>query len=173
MRYGTIVKMATVYGSEVGIGRNDLIGALLLVQLLAAPASLAFGRLAKPLGPQRAVALGLVGYVGITMIGFFLTKPIHFWMLAVLGALFQGGTQALSRSMFASLVPPKRTAEMFGFYSVSEKLAGIVGPLLFGVVAQITGAGRWATLTLLPFFVVGAWLLLRVDLRRGAERARG
>jgi UMF1 family MFS transporter len=169
---GTIVKMATVYGSEVGIGRNDLIGALLLVQILAAPASLAFGRLAKPLGAQRAVALGLLGYVGITMLAYFLTKPIHFWMLAVLVALFQGGTQALSRSMFASLVPPERTSEMFGFYSVSEKLAGIVGPLLFGVVAQISGAGRYAVLTLLPFFIVGAWLLLRVDLKRGAERAR-
>jgi UMF1 family MFS transporter len=158
---GTIVKMATVYGSEVGIGRNDLIGALLLVQILAAPASLAFGRLAKPLGAQRAVALGLLGYVGITMLAYFLTKPIHFWMLA-----------ALSRSMFASLVPPERMSEMFGFYSVSEKLAGIVGPLLFGVVAQISGAGRYAVLTLLPFFIVGAWLLLRVDLKRGAERAR-
>ena len=169
---GTIVKMATVYGSEVGIGRNDLIGALLMVQLVAAPASLAFGRLARPLGPQRTVAIGIAGYLVITMLGFFMTRPIHFWMLAALVALFQGGTQALSRSMFASLVPRRQTSELFGFYSVSEKLSGVVGPLLFGVVAQFTGHGRWATLTLLPFFLVGAWLLLTVDLDKGRARAQ-
>ena len=169
---GTVIKMATVFGTEAGIGRSDLIGALLMVQILAAPASLVFGRLARPLGPQRAVALGLVGYVAITVLGFFLSKPIHFWMIAVLVAMFQGGTQALSRSMFASLVPRRQMGELFGFYSVSEKLAGVAGPVLFGLVAQWTGAGRYAVLTLLPFFVVGAWLLLTVDLERGARRAQ-
>lgn len=168
---GTIIKMATVYGAEVGIGRTDLIGALLMVQLLAAPASLAFGRLAKPLGPRRAVVLGLAGYTGITMLGFFMTTRFHFWALAALVAMFQGGTQALSRSMFAALVPPRQRSEMFGFFSVSEKMAGVVGPLVFGAVAQISGAGRWATLTLLPYFILGAWLLMKVDLERGAAHA--
>ena len=169
---GTVIKMATVFGSEAGIRQADLIGALLLVQILAAPASLVFGRLARPLGPQRAVALGLVGYVAITLLGFYLSRPIHFWMLAVLVAMVQGGTQALSRSMFASLVPRGRSGELFGFYSVSEKMAGVVGPLLFGLVTQVSGAGRFAVLTLLPFFVVGAWLLFSVDLERGARRAQ-
>jgi len=168
---GTVIKMATVYGSEAGIGRADLIGALLMVQILAAPASLAFGRLARPLGPQRAVALGLAGYVAVTVLGFFLSRPIHFWVLAALVAMVQGGTQALSRSMFASLVPNRQVSELFGFYSVSEKLAGVAGPLLFGLVAQWSGAGRFAVLTLLPFFLGGAWLLLTVDLERGARRA--
>jgi UMF1 family MFS transporter len=168
---GTVIKMATVYGSEAGIGRSDLIGALLLVQILAAPASLAFGRLARPLGPQRAVALGLVGYLGVTVLGFFLSRPIHFWLLAALVAMVQGGTQALSRSMFASLAPRRQVSELFGFYSVSEKLAGVAGPLLFALVAQWSGAGRFAVLTLLPFFLGGAWLLLTVDLERGARRA--
>jgi len=168
---GTVIKMATVYGSEAGIGRNDLIGALLMVQILAAPASLLFGRLARPLGPKRAVALGLVGYVAITLLGFRMSKPIHFWELAALVAMVQGGTQALSRSMFASLVPRAKLSELFGFYSVSEKLAGVVGPVLFGLVAQWS-AGRFAVLTLLPFFIGGAWLLLTVDLERGARRAQ-
>ena len=169
---GTIVKMATVYGAEVGIGRTDLIGALLMVQLLAAPASLAFGRLAKPLGPRLAVVLGLAGYTGITLLGFFMTSRVHFWALAALVAMFQGGTQALSRSMFAALVPARQRSEMFGFFSVSEKMAGVVGPLVFGAVAQLSGAGRWATLTLLPYFILGAWLLMKVDLERGARHAQ-
>jgi UMF1 family MFS transporter len=169
---GTIIRMATIYGREIGIGRNDLIGALLLVQVLAAPFSLLFGRLARPLGPQRAVALGLAGYVGITLLGFFMTAPLHFWLLATLVAMFQGGTQALSRSMFASLVPRQHLAEMFGFYSVSEKLAGVAGPLLFGLAAQAFGTGRFAVLTLIPFFVVGGLALLEVDLEAGRARAR-
>ncbi len=168
---GTIIKMATIYGAEVGIGQKDLIGALLMVQIVAAPASLAFGRLARPLGPRGAVILGLAGYCGISVLAFFLSKPWHFWALALLVALFQGGTQALSRSMFASLVPKRQVSELFGFYSVSEKLAGVVGPVLFAVVTQVTGGGRLATLTLLPFFLVGAWLLGRVDLERGAALA--
>jgi UMF1 family MFS transporter len=169
---GTIIKMATIYGAEVGIGQTDLIGALLMVQLVAAPASYAFGRLAGPLGPQRAVILGLAGYCGVSVLAFFMTAPIHFWALAFLVALFQGGTQALSRSMFAALVPRRRVSELFGFYSVSEKLAGIVGPLVFAAVTQGMHGGRAATLTLLPFFIVGAWLLSRVDLERGAREAR-
>lgn len=170
---GTIIKMATVYGAEVGIGQKDLIGALLMVQIVAAPAAIAFGRLAKPLGPQRAVLLGLAGYCGISVFAFFLAKPWHFWVLAGLVALFQGGTQALSRSMFTSLVPRDQAGEMFGFYSVSEKLAGVVGPVLFAIVAQASHGGRLATLTLLPLFLGGAWLLTRVDLARGRRDAAG
>lgn len=168
---GTIIKMATIYGAEVGIGQSDLIGALLMVQLVAAPASLAFGRLARPLGPKRAVLLGIAGYLGISVFAWFLARPWHFWVLALMVALFQGGTQALSRSMFTSLVPRGRSGEFFGFYSVSEKLAGVVGPVLFGLVTQLTGGGRLATLTLIPLFVAGGWLLTRVDLARGARQA--
>jgi len=75
--------------------------------------------------------------------------------------------------MCASLVPRARLSELFGFYSVSEKLAGVVGPLVFGLVAHLTGSGRFAVLTLLPFFIGGAWLLMRVDLEAGAARATG
>ena len=168
---GTIIKMATIYGAEVGIGQKDLIGALLMVQLLAAPAAILFGRMAKPLGPQRAVLVGIAGYTGISVFAYFLSAPVHFWILAAMVALFQGGTQALSRSMFASLVPRAQSGELFGFYSVSEKLAGVVGPILFGVVTQLSGGGRLATLTLLPLFLGGAWMLTKVDLERGRREA--
>ena len=168
---GTIIKMATIYGVEVGLGDKDLMGALLMVQILAAPASIAFGRLAAPLGPRGTVLVGIAGYTVISVFAFFLRSPWQFWTLAALVALFQGGTQALSRSMFASMVPRGKTGEMFGFYSVSEKLAGVAGPILFGVVTQLTHGGRLATLTLLPLFVGGAWLLSTVDLERGRRAA--
>ena len=168
---GTIIKMATIYGVEVGLKDSHLMGALLMVQLLAAPASIAFGRLAKPLGPRGAVMLGLAGYTAISIFAFFLKTAWQFWVLAAMVAMFQGGTQAISRSMFASLVPRERTGELFGFYSVSEKLAGIVGPIMFAAVTQMAGGGKLATLTLLPLFIGGAWLLSTVDLERGRRAA--
>jgi UMF1 family MFS transporter len=170
---GTIIKMATIYGVEVGLKDQDLMGALLMVQLLAAPASLVFGRLAAPLGPKGAVMLGLAGYTGISLFAFFLEHAWQFWTLAALVALFQGGTQAISRSMFASLVPRERSGELFGFYSVSEKLAGVVGPILFGLITQAMHGGRLATLSLLPLFLGGAWLLGTVNLERGRRAAHG
>jgi len=169
---GTIIKMATVYGVEVGLGDRDLMGALLMVQLLAAPASIAFGRLARPLGARGTVLLGLAGYVGITVFASFLHTAWQFWVLAGMVALFQGGTQALSRSLFASLVPPARSGELFGFYAVSEKMAGVAGPLLFGLVTQFAHGGRLATLTLLPLFLGGAWLFSTVDFARGRRAAQ-
>ena len=168
---GTIIKMATIYGSELGIGRGSLIGSLLMVQLLAAPASIAFGHLAGRIGAKRTVLIGIVGYGAISLYAYFLNTAIQFWVLAAMVAIFQGGTQALSRSMFASLVPMRQVSEMFGFYSVSEKLAGVLGPVLFAGVTQLAHGGRLATLTLLPLFVGGGWLLTRVDLTRGALRA--
>jgi MFS transporter, UMF1 family len=168
---GTIIKMATIYGVEVGLSDKHLMGALLMVQIVAAPASIAFGRLAAPLGARSTVMLGIAGYAGISVFAYFLRSPWQFWVLAALVALFQGGTQALSRSMFASLVPREKASEMFGFYSVSEKLAGVVGPILFGAVTQLTHGGRLATLTLLPLFLGGAWMLSTVDLERGQRAA--
>jgi MFS transporter, UMF1 family len=169
---GTVVRMSTIYGSELGIGRAHLLGALLLVQILAAPASLGFAALARRTTPRQAVIVGLIGYVGICVFGYFVSKPRDFWVLATMVAMVQGGTQALSRSIFASLVPRTRAGEMFGFYSVSEKLAGIAGPLVFGLVAQASGTGRWAVFTLIPFFAIGAWLLATVNVPRGAQAAR-
>jgi UMF1 family MFS transporter len=168
---GTIIKMATIYGVEVGLKDADLMGALLMVQILAAPASIAFGRLAAPLGPARRGAAGDRGLHRDQRVRVLPRAPWQFWALAALVAMFQGGTQALSRSMFASLVPRERTGEMFGFYSVSEKLAGVAGPVMFGLVTQATHGGRLATLTLLPLFLGGAWLLSTVDLERGRRAA--
>jgi UMF1 family MFS transporter len=169
---GTIIKMATIYGTELGIGRAHLMGALLMVQLVAAPASLGFGHLARRVGARPALVAGLAGYALISVFAYFLSRAWHFWALAAMVALVQGGTQALSRSLFASLVPRGREAEMFGFYSVSEKFAGIGGPLLFGLVAQAVGSSRLAVLSLVPMFAGGAWLLARVRLPEPSSATR-
>ncbi len=161
---GTIIKMATIYGTEIGIGRSDLIGALLLVQFVGIPFSFLFGRLAGRIGARPGILIGLAVYSVISVGAFFLSEPWHFWVLALLVGTVQGGTQALSRSLFLSLTPRERSAEWFGFYSVSSRFAGIAGPLLFGLVSQSVGSSRFGIASLLFFFVAGGLLLTRVRL---------
>ena len=168
---GTIVKMATAYGSEIGIGMSHLMGALVLTQVVGIPCAFAFGRLAGRIGPKRSILWALVVYALISVGGFFLQNAWHFYVLAGLVGTVQGGAQALSRSVFGSMVPAGRSAEFFGFYSSSGKLAGVVGPLVFSVVGQVSGTSRLGIVALVLFFLLGGWLLSRVDLQAGARQA--
>ena len=168
---GTIIKMATTYGREIGIGSNHLIGALLLVQFVGIPATFAFGALTKHVSTKTAIQISLAVYTGICVLGYFMTTPWHFWLLAILVALVQGGSQALSRSLYATMVPKGQSAEFFAFISVSARFAGILGPLLFGVIAQWTGASRLSILFLVSFFLLGMVLLHFVDEERAQKLA--
>ena len=106
------------------------------------------------------------------MLGYFLAEAWHFWVLAFMVGLVQGGTQALSRSMFGSMIPKARSGEFFGFYSMSDKFAGIVGPLVFGAVGALTGSSRFGIVSLVFFFVIGGLLLTRVDTAKGIAQAK-
>ncbi|MCE5258042.1 MAG: MFS transporter [Chloroflexi bacterium] len=169
---GTIIKMATIYGAEIGIGAGDLAGALLLTQIIGVPFSFIFGWLAKRLGTKKSIYLSLIVYTLISIAGYFMTKAWHFWVLAGAVGLVQGGSQALSRSLFGSMTPKARTAEFYGFYDISSKFAGILGPLLFSATALIFGTSRLGIVSLVVFFVVGAVLLSRVDEQSGIATAR-
>jgi MFS transporter, UMF1 family len=169
---GTIIKMATIYGAEIGIGTTSLIGALLMTQFVGIPFSFGFGWLARRLGTKRSIYLGLSVYTLISIGGYFMTTALHFWVLAFLVGTVQGGSQALSRSLFAAMSPQAKTAEFFGFYGMSSKFAGIVGPLLFAVVGQLAGSSRLSIVSLIVFFIVGGILLSRVDEQEGIRVAR-
>ncbi len=168
----TIQKMATAYGTELGIDRAVLIGAILAVQFVGFPFALLFGVLASRIGAKRAISLGLLAYAAIGVLGYFMRTATHFVLLAILVAMVQGGTQALSRSLFATLIPVHRSGEFFGFYSVFEKFASIFGPLLFALTIALTGSSRSAILSIVLFFAVGAVLLARVDVAQGQRVAR-
>jgi UMF1 family MFS transporter len=168
---GTIIKMATIYGAEIGIGTADLAGALLLTQIVGIPLTLVFGRLARRVGTKRAIYVALAVYTLISVLGFFMSQPWHFWVLAGMVGLVQGGSQALSRSLFGAMTPKARSAEFFGFFDISSKFAGIAGPLLFGLTASLTGTGRWSIVSLVVFFVAGALLLSRVQEQEGNPSA--
>jgi UMF1 family MFS transporter len=168
----TIIKMATAYGTELGIGQGALIGAILLVQFVGIPFSFLFGMLAGRIGAKPAVFLGLFVYTVISILGYFMRTATHFFVLAILVGMVQGGTQALSRSLFAAMTPPHKSGEFFGFFSVFEKFAGIFGPLLFALAIRSTGSSRVAILSVIAFFAVGAALLTLVDVPEGERAAQ-
>ena len=168
---GTIIVMATAYGNELGFGQTTLIGTLLMVQFLAAPFAILFGKLASKIGTKRSIYLSLVVYSVIAILGFFLYKEWQFWVLGALVATVQGGSQALSRSLMGKLIPKSKSAEFYGFFSVFEKFANILGPAIFGVVSMLTGHSRMSIISLIIFFVAGMWILTRVDVERGTKVA--
>ncbi len=159
--------MAAIYGAELGIPSEHLIGAILMVQFVAAPFSFLFGWLAKKLGTKRSILLALAIYGAISVLGYFVTNTWQFWVLAFLVATVQGGSQALSRSLFGAMSPKSRSAEFFGFYDISSKFSGIIGPSVFGFVGAAMGSSRYAILALVTLFVVGGYLLSRVDDQHG------
>jgi len=161
---GTIVKMATAYGDEIGLGLPPMLRALVLTQVVGIPATLGMGRLARHIGTRRTILIGLGLYAGLTASAYFMRTAAHFYLLAGGIGLVQGGTQALSRSLFARLIARPRSGEWFGFYSTSGRMAGMAGPLLFGLVTQLAGGGRYGILIVLAFFIAGATLLARLPL---------
>jgi UMF1 family MFS transporter len=168
----TIIRMATLYGAGIGIDRNAMIAALLLTQFIGVPFAFLFGMFAGRIGAKRAVFLGLAVYAVITVLGYYMQTATHFYVLAVLVGMVQGGTQALSRSLFASMIPRHKSSEFFAFFGVFERYAGILGPAIFAYVVQQTGTSRNAILSVIGFFVVGAFLLTFVNVEEGRRAAR-
>lgn len=168
---GTIIYMATIYGTELGFSQTTTIGTLLMVQFVAVPFAILFGWLAKKLGLKRSILLSIGIYTLIAIAGYFLTQEWHFWALGFMVATVQGGSQALSRSLFGRMMPPNRSAEFFSFFSVSEKIAGTAGPLVFGLVSRLMGGSRLSIVSLIIFFVSGAFLLSKVNVDEGIEVA--
>jgi UMF1 family MFS transporter len=167
----TIIRMATIYGEELGLDRNLMIAAIVMVQFVGIPFAFLFGALAGWIGTKRAIFLGIAGYVAITFLGWQMKTGREFLILAALVGTVQGGTQALSRSLFSRMIPAARSGEFFGFFAIFEKFAGIFGPLLFSVAIYATGSTRTAILTTLVFFIAGGLLLLKVDVARGEREA--
>ncbi len=162
---GTVIRLAVIYGSEIGIAGDALIGSILIVQLVAAPSTFVFGKFAERVGSKRAILAGLAVYVLICMLGFRMRSAAEFLVLAVLVGTVQGGILAISRAVFASLIPPAQSAEFFGLFSVAERFAGILGPSLFVLLGAATGSNRYGILGLVVVFALGAAILwfLEID----------
>ncbi|GEN85698.1 MFS transporter [Oceanobacillus sojae] len=168
----TIIRMATVYGSEIGIGQNDLIIALLITQFVGIPFTFFFGWLAVKITAKKALFITLYVYLGIVIIGYFMSTALHFYILAIIVGMVQGGAQSLSRSIFGRMIPTGKHAEFFGFYGISSKFAAVIGPFMFALIGQLTGNSRLGILSLIFFFIIGILLLKFVDIDKGIEEAK-
>jgi MFS transporter, UMF1 family len=167
----TIIRMASIYGAEVGIDQNAQIAAFVVVQFVGVPFSFLFGALAARIGAKTALFGALGVYTIIGMLGYFMTTALHFFALAFLVGMVQGGSQALSRSLFARMIPKHKSSEYFGFYSVFEKFAGVAGPAVFAMSVTLFGSSRVAVLSVIGFFIAGALVLTRVNVEEGEAQA--
>jgi len=154
-----------------------ILGMLLVVEAVGALFALAFGRplfgrLAATLDTKRTLLLALCVYVVIAVWGFVLDAVMEFWFLAWMVAIVQGASQALSRSLYAGMCPAPLSGEFFGFFSIMEKFSSFFGPLLFAAAVMIFGSSRPAVLSVILFFLVGGWLLTRVNVEEGNRVAR-
>lgn len=165
----TIIKMAVDYGSSLGFPAESLIVALLLVQFVAFPAALIYHKFAQKIGVKLAIQVAIVAYAFITVFGVLMQKPLHFYILAMMIGLFQGGIQALSRSYYTRLIPESKAAEFFGFYNMLGKFAAVIGPFMIGLVTVTTGSNRIGMLSILILFFLGAILLRKVDEEEGKK----
>lgn len=170
---GTIMRLAAAYGSELGISVQALVAAILLVQIVAAPCTILFGRLAGRIGTKPALLTSLAVYALICVLAFGMSSAAHFFGLAILVGTVQGGAQAIGRSLFASLIPRAQSAEFFSFFAVTDRFAGFLGPTLFALVGAVTGSNRYAILALVALFVGGAAILARVDVEEARRAASG
>jgi len=159
---GTVTHMAVDYGLSLGFHAGVLMTALLLTQFVAFPAAIALGYVGERIGTRPTILFCIGGYVLACIWGYRMQVEMDFYMLAGLIGLVMGGVQALSRSMYARLIPEGCAGEFFGFYNMLGKFAAILGPTLMGITSLVTGDVRLSILSIIPLFAIGAFLLLRV-----------
>ena len=159
----TIIRMAVDYGISIGLPSNSLIIALLLVQFVGFPSTLAFGRISERIGARRSLLIALSVYLVATIAASLMSSALEFYFLAATLGLVQGAVSALSRSLFSQLIPAERAGEYYGFLNMLGKSAAVLGPVLVGVVAASTGSPRYGILSIILLFAVGMILLSRVS----------
>ncbi|MDJ0808340.1 MAG: MFS transporter [Gammaproteobacteria bacterium] len=167
----TIVRMAVDYGLSLGFESNDLLTALLITQFVGFPAALAFGHLGVRIGAKRGIWLAIVVYILVVFWAWRMQSSSEFYALAVVIGLVQGGIQALSRALFARLIPAQRAGRYFGLYNMMGKFAAVIGPVMVGWTALLFDSPRAGILSVLLLFLLAAALLSRVDVKLGEQQA--
>jgi UMF1 family MFS transporter len=168
----TIIRMAVDYGISLGFPAGSLITALLLVQYVAFPFTLLFNWLAGKISAKRALMLAILAYCCITILGAMMTREWHFYALAIAIGMFQGGIQAISRSLYSRLIPDRKSAQFYGIYNMMGKFAAVIGPGLMGTITLLTGNIRIGIASVLILFILGFILLANVNVEEGERMAK-
>ncbi len=159
----TVIIMAVNFGQRLGFDDNDLVKALLITNFVGFPATIGYGYIGHHFGPKKAIFLGLAVYIAIICWAAFLTAVSQFYVMAIIIGMVQGGVQGMSRSLYAALIPAEHSGEFFGFYNMVTKFSHILGPVLVGLTAILSDEPKFILVAVLPMFVIGAFLLMRVD----------
>ncbi|MES9929603.1 MAG: MFS transporter, partial [Candidatus Thiodiazotropha sp. 6PDIVS] len=168
----TIVRMAVDFGLSIGFDANNLMVALLITQFVGFPAALGFASIAARRGAKQGIMIAIFIYLLILVWAYQMEAVWEFYMLAIAIGLVQGGIQALSRSLYACLIPHNQSAEFFGFYNTLGKFAAVLGPMMMGWVGVLTGSTRISILSVGILFIIGGILLSMVDVKAGAQAAQ-
>ena len=165
----TVIFMAVNFGQRLGFADKDLVMALLITNFIGFPATLLYGFVAHRVGPKSGIYFALLIYIGMSGWAIFMTDVWQFYVMAIVIGSVQGGVQGLSRSLYASLIPPQQPGEFFGFYNMVTKLAHVLGPAMVAVAAMLSDDPKWVLLTLMPLFLAGGFLLTAVRAKPAAE----
>lgn len=167
----TLIVMSVPYGAEIGLGAGEMAAVILGIQVVAFPCAMLYGTFASRFGAKKMIGFGIACYAVTVLIASLMpmissrgTKSALFLLLALIVAANQGGIQALSRSCYGKLIPPKRAAEFFGFYNIFGKFAAVLGPALVGVSGWLLGGGQYGMFSLMLLFAAGGWLLSRTKI---------
>ncbi len=155
----TIIRMATSYGSDIGLSATSMIQALLLTQFIGFPATLVFGYYADRFGYKYSLSFAIIVYIFVVLFSSQMDTALEFYIVASVIGLVQGGVQAISRSFFSTLIPENKAAEFFGFYNFIGKSSVFLGPFMVSGIALITGSPSYGILSLLILFIPGLILL--------------
>ena len=158
----TIIRMATSYGSDIGLSASSMISALLLTQFIGFPATLVFGFYADKFGYKESLTFAIIVYIGVVLFSSQMDTATEFFIVAGIIGLVQGGVQAISRSYFSNLIPQDKAAEFFGFYNFIGKSSVFLGPFMVSGIALLTGSPSIGILSLLILFIPGLILLWKV-----------
>ena len=158
----TIIRMATSYGSDIGLSASSMISALLLTQFVGFPATLIFGLYADKFGYKESLTFAIIVYIGVVLFSSQMDTASEFFIVAGIIGLVQGGVQAISRSYFSNLIPQDKAAEFFGFYNFIGKSSVFLGPFMVSGIALLTGSPSLGILSLLFLFIPGLILLWKV-----------
>lgn len=170
---GSVITLATAFGSEIGLSTNDLIIALFLTQIVAFPFSIWFGKLSEKIGSIKVIIAAILIYFVICVVGFIMgfgieeywfgldVATILFYTLATLVGTVQGGIQAISRSTFGKLIPPKESGNYFGFFEIFGRFATILGLGMYSVVLGLTGRASFGILSIIGVFFAGLLIMLK------------
>ncbi|HEU4928892.1 MAG TPA: MFS transporter, partial [Candidatus Krumholzibacteria bacterium] len=158
----TIVRMGIDYGLSLGFSAGTLITALLAIQFIGFPATLAFGKLAERVGAKTGILIAIAIYILVCIWGYRIRSAWEFFVLAGGMGLAQGGINSLSRSFYSRLIPADESAQFFGYYNTIGRFSAVLGPWVMGGVGLATGNPRLSILALIAFFLVGGFFLLRV-----------